>query len=52
MGRLRPRRRPIRSFFERRYTGDPATFVDALAEFAEEIRFTATERSPARSGRR
>jgi hypothetical protein len=40
------------SFFEPRYTGDPATFVDALAEFAEEIRFTATERSPARSGRR
>ena len=27
-------------FFERLYTGDPATFGDALAEFADEIRFT------------
>jgi hypothetical protein len=27
-------------FFERLYTGDPATFGDALTEFADEIRFT------------
>jgi quercetin dioxygenase-like cupin family protein len=29
-------------FFERLYTGDPATFGDALADFADEIRFTGT----------